>query len=61
MGEFVFIKYVGEDAGEVLVTMLDESGGETHELEAHTQRRPIGFAPNPDDPEEEIEDDPDAD
>lgn len=63
MAGFVFIKYEGADAGDVLVTMLsEEHGPETHELESHTEiRRVIGFQPNPEEPEEEEPDDPDAD
>lgn len=62
MGGFVFIKYEGPDAGEVLVTMLSEDApdGVVHELETHAERR-IGFMPNPE-PEEKGEDtEPDED
>jgi hypothetical protein len=60
VGGFVFIKYEGPDAGEVLVTMLSEEAGEdTHELATKTERR-IGFQPNPE-PDDEPEDEPDED
>lgn len=60
MGDFVFIKYSGPDAGEVLVAMLSddsESDPRVHELQSQTQR--IGFWPTDDD--EEDEDDEDTD
>jgi hypothetical protein len=61
VGGFVFIKYEGPDAGEVLVTMLSEEApdGVVHELETVTERR-VGFMPNPE-PDDEPEDEPDED
>lgn len=49
---FTLIKYTGDDAGEVLCTLLSEgeSPDEVHEVES---RAPIGFRPN----EESDEDD----
>lgn len=60
MGSFTLIKYDGEDSGEVLVTMLEDTvERETHELPARVSR-PIGFQPNPE-PDEETDPDDDPD
>lgn len=55
MRSFTFITYDGEDAGEVLCTImnnLQQGNNKTnvHEIETHTQ---IGFMPNPEYQDEE--------
>lgn len=50
MRNFTLIKYTGEDAGEVLCTILSGNKPNIHEIETHTQ---IGSMPNPEDQDEE--------
>ena len=56
MKGFTLIRYSGDDAGEVLCTILAEPDGapEVHEIEAKTQ---IGFRPNDEDDNDETGDD----
>jgi len=51
---FTVIKYVGDDAGEVLCTII-HGGFEVEEPETHTleTRTQMGFTPNPPDDEGE--------
>lgn len=65
MRSFTFITYDGEDAGEVLCTImnnLQQGNNEpnVHEIETETRVR-IGFQPNeePDDEKEEPDEEPD--
>jgi len=57
---FTFVSYEGPDAGRVLVAMLaDESDGDpVHKIVTETERRVIGFQPNPDEEPGEENDDP---
>lgn len=66
MGQFTFVSYTGNDAGRVLVAMLNESDDELVEVETEREtvrRVQTGFMPNPEpdnepDPEPEIDDEP---
>lgn len=69
MSSFVFIKYDGDDAGDVLVTILHVQGGgdiEVHDVtpDDFSERQPFGFSPNeltiePESEEEEDDENPD--
>lgn len=64
MGRFTFISYEGDDSGEILVKMTSDeeiTERDVHELIAETERRVIGFQPNPEDDDEEIDDDDEGD
>lgn len=58
MSGFTLIKYQGEDAGDVLVTLILDGAREDTETEVVelSTRAPMGFMPNPPEEEEEEED-----
>ena len=60
MRSFTFITYDGEDAGEVLCTIMNNNKPNVHKIETETRVR-IGFQPNeePDDEKEEPDEEPD--
>lgn len=62
MRSFTFITYDGEDAGEVLCTIMNNNNKpNVHKIETETRVR-IGFQPNeePDDEKEEPDEEPDS-
>ena len=63
MRSFTFITYDGEDAGEVLCTIMNNNNNKpnVHKIETETRVR-IGFQPNeePDDEKEEPDEEPDS-
>jgi hypothetical protein len=58
LGQFRIIEYAGNDAADVLVTIMSDENTEiqVHEVVSETERR-IGFMPNDPEPEESEEDD----